>query len=458
MRRHHARHDTAVAAALLLLSALLLATPTLAFVPMPGARVPPPAAAAAAPNKARASIEKATSASAAAGVAGPAASSSTAASPLAAAVLADAPVRPRRRRQRQQQETGPESMPLVAAADVDVASTAAAASAAVAEAEAALTPEERRTRGQVRAIQRASLAGAKQKELRRALGRAPTESEWVASLGLSSAAALRVAMEQGARAREELGQGWRGLVHKLVARHATFLPPSELEDLADEGFAGLMEAALRFKPGQAAFSTYAFYWVRKRVLSAVAARDRTTFQSLGEHALGSKVQQAMHAGFEATGRSPALAKVAAAVGVTEARAAELLRKGRRYQLLEATTSGYVRFADTLSDPEAPGADGALEAVYLAEVEEGVARAIAGLPAEERTVLGLRLGLADGQPKSWEELSRVMDGCSVSYLRKVEARAKTHLRRNVEVMKLLHRRPPSLFGEEAAGAGAGAALW
>jgi RNA polymerase sigma factor (sigma-70 family) len=347
-------------------------------------------------------------------------------------------------------------MPLVAAADVAASAAAAAAAAAeaTAEAEAALTPEERRTRAQVRAIQRASLAGAKQKELRRALGRAPTESEWAASLGLSSAAALRVAMEQGARAREELAQGWRGLVHKLVARHATFLPPSELEDLADEGFAGLMEAALRFKPGQAAFSTYAFYWVRKRVLSAVAARDRTTFQSLGEHALGSKVQQAMKAGFEATGRSPALAEVAAAVGVTEARAAELLRKGRRYQLLEATTSGYVRFADTLSDPEAPGADGALEAVYLAEVEEGVARAIAGLPAEERTVLGLRLGLTDGQPKSWEELSRVMDGCSVSYLRKLEARAKTHLRRNVEVMKLLHRRPPSLFGEATAGA----ALW
>lgn len=39
-----------------------------------------------------------------------------------------------------------------------------------------------------------------------------------------------------------------------------------------------------------------------------------------------------------------------------------------------------------------------------------------------------------------------------YLRKVEARAKTHLRRNVAVMQLLHRRPPALFGEAvAAGA-------
>lgn len=438
MRRHARRAAAGATAAAALLLALLLATPTLAFVPTPptGARAPPAKATKAAPNKARA-IEKATSA--AGGVAGPAVPSA-ATTPLAAAVLADAPVRPRRRRQRQQE---PVLEPLMAAAAPDVAAQEAESAAAAA---AELTPVERRTRAQVRAVQRASLAGARQRELGKALGRPPTEAEWAGSLGLS-AAALRVAVEQGARAREELAQGWRGLVRKVVARHATFLPASELEDLMDEGFAGLMEAALRFKPGAAAFSTYAFYWVKKRVLAAVAARDRTTFQSLGEHALGTRVQQAMQAGFEATGRSPALAEVAASVGVSEARAAELLRKGRRYQLLEASTSGYVRFADTLSDPEALGADGALEAVYLAEVEEGVARAIAGLPAEERAVLALRLGLADGQPKSWEALSRAMDGCSVSYLRKVEARAKTHLRRNVEVMKLLHRRPPSLLGGE-----------
>jgi RNA polymerase sigma factor (sigma-70 family) len=440
MQRVHAG-----AAALLL--ALVLATTTTtshAFVP--------PAATKASNKPSSSSSAAATAAVVAPKAAGPS-------SPLAAAGMLEAPsaataVRPRRRRrqqpeqqQQQQQQQQPEQQLAERQAEQGSHEQEAAAAAAAA---AVLTPEERQTRARVRSLQRAAVAVARQRELAKALGRSPTEGEWAGSLQLSPEA-LRAALEQGARAREALAQGWKGLVHKLVARHATFLPASELEDLADEGFAGLMEAALRFKPGDAAFSTYAFYWVRKRVLAAVAARDRTTFQSAGEQALAGKVQAAMQAAYETTGRWPSWAEAAGAVGITEARVGELLRRGRRYQLLEASSSGYVRFADTLSDPEAPDADSALEALYLAEVEAGVASALGQLPEEERTVLALRLGLRDGQPKSWEELGRIMDGCSVSYLRKVEARAKTHLRRNVEVVKLLHRRPPSLFGDEAAAA-------
>ncbi len=435
------RAGAGAAAAALILVALLLAvttTTTQAFVPAAAAKATAKAKAKASSTKPAVAAAPATAA-AAAGSTSPLAAAPAAMleAPLAGGARAGGAAAVRRRRRRRQAEQ-----------------QQAAAEAALEAAEAQLsgvpvTPEERRTRARVRALQRAAAAVARQRELGKALGRAPTEAEWAASLELSSPEALRVALERGAWAREELAQGWRGLVHKLVARHATFMPPSELEDLADEGFAGLMEAALRFKPGAAAFPTYAFYWVRKRVLAAVAARDRTTFQSAGEHALGGKVRQAMQAGFEATGQWPAVGEVAAAVGIPEARVQDLLRRGRRYQLLEATGSGYVSVAETLSDPEAPGADGVLESVYLAEVEAGVANALGQLPAEERAVLAHRLGLRDGQPKSWDELSRIMDGCSVAYLRRVEARAKTHLRRNVEVVKLLHRRPPSLFGEEEA---------
>ena len=271
------------------------------------------------------------------------------------------------------------------------------------------------------------------------------------ALGGLTEESLRRVLERGSVARASLVKGWEGLVMKFVGKYAQTLSDTELADLMCEGQLGVLDAAVRFQGGQGAeFKTYVYYWVRKRVLEAGALYDRTTLGTGHDARQAALVKQAVQEHERTHGGNQLLSTkdIASKVGLPVARVEELTRRGQKYGLMERSMAGYVKYQDTLQDNQGVSDQGsALESIYLTEVEQVVRNALAALPEEERKVLSYRLGLADGQPKSWEELSRLMEGCSVSYLRKVEMKAKTHLRRNVDMVKLIHRRPASLDGEE-----------
>jgi RNA polymerase nonessential primary-like sigma factor len=305
----------------------------------------------------------------------------------------------------------------------------------------------------VKAVQRAALAIQKQRALAKELGRAPSPSEWGEALGGITEEGLRKVLEQGTVARAALVKGWDGLVAKFVGKYAMSLSDSELQDLVVEGQLGVVEAAVRFEGGKGAgFKTYVYYWVRKRVMDAAAVYDRSTFGGVHEQRQASQIRKVVETHErESGGKVLTKEEIAKKVGLPVAKVEELSRRGQRYGLIgEGGREGGGLGVDTLQDKEG-GQGGVLESMYLAEVEEAVRGALAALPREERMVLGLRLGLEDGQPKGWEEMGRAMEGCSLSYLRKVEAKAKIMLRRNVEVVRLIHRRPASFdeafFGGE-----------
>ncbi len=54
-----------------------------------------------------------------------------------------------------------------------------------------------------------------------------------------------------------------------------------LEDLIQEGFLGLLEAEKRFEPSNGSkFSTYAFYWIKKKIVEAVRREKIQTMRLL----------------------------------------------------------------------------------------------------------------------------------------------------------------------------------
>lgn len=182
--------------------------------------------------------------------------------------------------------------------------------------------------------------------------------------------------------------------------------------------------------------------MKKRVIATAQSHLRTTYASDYEARQGFKVREAHDEHVRTSGEAPTTKELAARLDLPQERVEELQKRARPYQLMEASFGGkgYVPFIETVIVNDQ---DDVLESLYLGEVEEVVKEAVKNLPEEERFVLTHRLGLGDGKAKSWEEMVKLRDGCSVSYLRKVELRAKTHLRRNVDVVKLIHRRPPSL---------------
>jgi len=66
---------------------------------------------------------------------------------------------------------------------------------------------------------------------------------------------------------EKLYQDYLPLIRSIASRYKGMVA---FEDLVQEGFLGLLEAEERFDSSRGAkFSTYAFYWVKRRILEAI---------------------------------------------------------------------------------------------------------------------------------------------------------------------------------------------
>jgi RNA polymerase sporulation-specific sigma factor len=66
---------------------------------------------------------------------------------------------------------------------------------------------------------------------------------------------------------DELVNDNLGLVHSILRKFN--LPDSQYQELYSEGVLGLVEAAKRYKPGKAKFSTYAYFRVKGAILNFI---------------------------------------------------------------------------------------------------------------------------------------------------------------------------------------------
>ncbi|RKY42015.1 MAG: hypothetical protein DRP80_07235 [Candidatus Omnitrophota bacterium] len=76
---------------------------------------------------------------------------------------------------------------------------------------------------------------------------------------------------------EKLYQNYLPLVKSIASRYKGRVP---FEDLIQEGFLGLLEAEKRFDSSKKAkFSTYAFYWIKKKISEAVRKEKAQSLNS-----------------------------------------------------------------------------------------------------------------------------------------------------------------------------------
>jgi RNA polymerase primary sigma factor/RNA polymerase nonessential primary-like sigma factor len=225
---------------------------------------------------------------------------------------------------------------------------------------------------------------------------------------------LRFLESQGALARERFIQANLGLVgmvsRQLAARCQ--LPDAEL---FQEGCVGLITAVERFDHARGyRFSTYALFWIRALIGAATAkhlgAMNLPTSraeQLRAAHGIEAELTQSL-------GRAPTLRELADALGRSEDWTAGLLshQRPRSLELVDGTTLERLQARDELD-------------AVLAEplpVRELLLR----LGDLDRRVLELRLGFADGEPRSFAETARALH-ISVTRVRRIEARALETLR-------------------------------
>ena len=199
-----------------------------------------------------------------------------------------------------------------------------------------------------------------------------------------------------------------------------------LVDLIGEGNLGLMTAARKFDPDRGVkFISYAVWWIRQAVQAAIARHGRPVRVPLNRTADLSRLGKTTTLLKEKLGRMPTTEELARATGLTEEEVRSLSSLNTEAVRLDHPTRDgdgnerMERFA--LAEQEGTDAH-TMASSQSADIEA----ALDSLPPRDAKVLRLYFGLDDGQPRTLEEIGRMM-GVTRERIRQLRDRALIRLR-------------------------------
>jgi RNA polymerase primary sigma factor len=198
-----------------------------------------------------------------------------------------------------------------------------------------------------------------------------------------------------------------------------------LADLVQEGILGVIRAAEKFDWRKGfKFSTYATIWIRQSIQRGLANSARTIRLPVHVEQRERKLAVTERELAASLGRDPLDEEIAAALETDIAEIERLRRARQTPASLDAPVGedGETAFGDLLpGDQPQP-----IDLVATRERDDRVAEALEALPANERRVIEMRFGLADGREQTLAAAGREL-GVSQERARQLETSALRRLR-------------------------------
>jgi RNA polymerase primary sigma factor len=227
-------------------------------------------------------------------------------------------------------------------------------------------------------------------------------------------------------------QNYEAFAVKVAQKYKAIFPSLDIEELIEEGKTGLLEASLHYRSDKkASFSTYAWFWIIKKVQTYVSKNISLISMPEKEKRLFISIKKLIREKAK-KGKNADISQIAKSFDIDFSEVSDIISSGgaalnylsldKEYNSLYGDSKNFSQNIEDKSQKDA------LSSLIAADRTELFSSIFAKLSDKEKTVLSLRFGLDGARTKktSLKEISQKLD-ISVAKVKNLEQNALLKLK-------------------------------